>query len=105
MNVFATWLIKATLEDLLESMEGVYISCGSGDIQMDGFHPDEGRVTIESLGDSGDGRKKWKVTLTCPSEDIEKQPDYWLSPSEVVGAYDKFWHKKTGEAIDFGVEA
>lgn len=75
--IYAVWTVPALPEDLGE----FHVSCGAGDNQLDGFFHDStsARLVISATIDGFD------VTLYAPSEGIEKEADYWLSPNAING--------------------
>ena len=86
-EVFAKW---RTAHVNIE-IEDVHVSCGVGQDQYDGYSiGDSGaRLTVEYTG------MHYNVTFTAPSQALEKEADYWLSPCTLG-------HEEI-EAYDFGI--
>ena len=75
-EVFAEWEIDCMRAELGE-LELISVSCGVGEAQGDGYTlADKGAELIVSHGEKG-----YVVTFSAPSEGLEKEKDYWLSPS------------------------
>ena len=75
-------------EEVADSIDQFHISCGVGDHQSVGYFPSAkgAKLTFER---SAHG---WKVRLEVPTEGLEKEKDYWLSPNG-----------ENGEASNFGL--
>lgn len=74
MQAYAIWVVK----ELPEQLDEIYISAGVGEEQHDGFFVTDKKATlsIERVADT------YLVTLKAPSNGLEKQEGYWLSPSQ-----------------------
>jgi hypothetical protein len=88
MYAYAQWTVKGT--ELPEDLQQIHISNGAGDEQYDAFdlNRQESRLTITGFIDGYD------IELVVWSDGLEKEKDYWLSPSELGGV----------EAHDFGIK-
>ncbi len=88
-RVFAKWTnVKSLPEDISE----IHISCGVDDDQWVGFHIDGqgASLTIKPTNES-----LWEITFTAPSDGLEDNAGYWLSPSLI---------NDETEADDFGID-
>lgn len=86
-QIFASWLTKRLPEDLSE----IYISCGAGEAQWDGFFLTEDIGAVLSIQNTGNG---YRIVLTCPDAGLTDEEDWWLSPSDLGMDI---------EALDFGI--
>lgn len=115
-EVYASWYIKGILGRVLAIMsdeqgcENIYISCGAGEDQFEGFFPEPyspgSKITIEYVGVDDLDNDFFKVTFSCLTNDFEiHRPDYWLSPS--VFNHQTFevdrQHESQGEAAEWGI--
>ena len=111
-KVFATYYVIGEWNDIIRAMDELHISGGEtvndnyeiDDIQYNGFFPDEGQVTIKSMGNQDDGCKRWKVTFEVSSRGFEKL-NYWLSPMPMeCQTFDKiFKYPHHGDSVEFGI--
>jgi hypothetical protein len=112
-RVFATYYVIEEWEDVLRAIDELHISSGEiiddgsmqgDDVQHDGFFPDEGQVIIQSMGDHGNGRNRWKITFEVDSMGLEKL-NYWLGPIPIkCQSFDKtFKHFHNGESVEWGI--
>ena len=111
-KVFATYYVIEEWEDMLRVMDELHISSGEtvndnnqiDDFQHEGFFPDEGQVTIRSMGDHGDGRNRWKITFEVDSNGLEKL-NYWLGPVPMeCQSFDKtFKYPHHGKPAEWGI--
>jgi hypothetical protein len=107
--VFAKWYVLGlTYAEILRSIEDLHIECGAGDDQYEAYFPDDIGciVTIKKLSASADELMRWEISMTCPSNGLEDNVGYWLSPINLeCQTYDEnFAEKKSGDVALFGIE-
>lgn len=118
-KVFATYYVAGEWEDILRVLDDLHISNGEtipseeldlmdlkdneDEVEHIAFFPDNGKVTINSLGNSG-FTYHWSITFEACSEWLEKM-NYWMSPSTIeCQTWDTTFTKQLhGEAAEWGI--
>jgi len=94
-KVFAKW--RTDFVPSVEDLTHLHISCGVGDEQWDGYQwQDVGvHIHVRDLSPCPKKQGPYETAFTAPSLDLEKEEDYWLSPSLLNDKY---------EAVDWGIK-
>lgn len=87
--VFAQWRIPVDDFEAFDSDE-IYISCGAGDEQYDGYFINDEGATINVKQTDG----VVNVEFSAPSDGLETHSNLWLSPSTI----------NDFEAVEFGIK-
>lgn len=85
----AQFYAKWVLETLPDEIDDFHISCGVGDEQWDGYFVSDPRAKL-TIKHKSNG---YHVKLTAPTQGLENEKGWWLSPSCPHGR----------EAVEFGI--
>jgi hypothetical protein len=89
-RAYAVWFYTDA-EKERPSPEHLVISCGVNDDQYQGYYDTDLGATVTYESVTGGTR----ITLSAPSEGLEAEADYWLSPDN---------QHDGREAVEFGIK-